>query len=94
MRDLSRPLAVMTAGVIPGAGLGLIAAMFSTTDVDRGRLYFRLLIGVVAVGMIAFAANRFLYKAERSRRPRWQRTWAVAELLLAVYALVLALKGW
>ncbi len=93
----SRRLAYAAAIVwmlLPAAMLALGAAMFLTTDVARGRLYFRLLLALLALRMVGFAARRLFWDAARSRRPRWQRTWAVVELLGAAYLVVLSFRGW
>ena len=56
------------------------------------RIHIKCRFAGLAVALTGSAGLRFFWDAGRSRRPRWQRAWAILTLLWAAFLLVLAFR--
>jgi uncharacterized membrane protein YdcZ (DUF606 family) len=96
MGDRKLVALVLVSVGLGAAALALGGAMFWTeyvlrrpaSPIMRGSLF--IVLGVMIAGI---AAYRFFVQAVRSRRPRWQRTYAMLLLLWAGWLFVLAFRG-
>jgi uncharacterized membrane protein YdcZ (DUF606 family) len=95
---VSRKLVAATLAtlVLSAAALGLLGAMFWTEEVLRrppNPIIRGWLCAVLGVMMTGAAAFRYFVVTTRSRRPRWQRAYAILLLLWAASLFVLAFSG-